>query len=180
MSSAFKVRILQHGWHAGRTDLCSHGRIHLEIGGQVITSGDQEYGVSESALALLRTLRSGHSSAQPVAERLIPHGCGMMLLQGCGLGIDWSVRHDGDIVVLGDVVRFDGAGSTQVVPFPGLEARLNRSEYVREVVHFALEARRLFEAEPKESTREDIPGDFAAFWKEYDEILVSADASTSV
>jgi hypothetical protein len=44
----------------GTVDLCSHGGIRLTIGGQVIALGedDDEYGISESALALLRTLES--------------------------------------------------------------------------------------------------------------------------
>lgn len=39
-------------------DLCSHGEIYLNVDGTIITQTgmDEEWGISESALALLRTL----------------------------------------------------------------------------------------------------------------------------
>ena len=177
--STFSIQILRQGWLQGvpaEKDLCSHGRIRLEIGGQPITSGDEEFGISESALALLRTLLSDHTAAHPMAERLIPHGCGTLLMLGCGLGVDWSVLHQGETVALGNVVRYDGAGATQAALFPDINVVLNEAEYASQIVQFALEARRPFEGQIKDTSDEDVPGEFAEFWKEFDHILVKVGA----
>jgi hypothetical protein len=51
----FQIEIIEQGWLEGSSpeeDLCSHGKIKLTIGGHSITSGHEDYGISESALAL--------------------------------------------------------------------------------------------------------------------------------
>lgn len=96
MGEAFEILITRQGWlgeddpnldyDPARIDLCSHGGgVRLTIDSRVISTGehDDEYGISESALALLRTLESDHSPRRPVAERLVFHGCGLMLMTGC-------------------------------------------------------------------------------------------------
>lgn len=52
-TSQFEIEIIEQGWLGSEQteyDLFSHGKISLVIGGQVILSGDEEYGNSESAL----------------------------------------------------------------------------------------------------------------------------------
>jgi hypothetical protein len=112
-SSDFQIEILEQDWLRGgeaEDDLCSHGRIRLVIGGQVIATGElgpHEYGISESALALLRTLERDHSPKHPVAERLVFHGSGLILMMGCPIGIDWTVKHKRGRIHISDVVRYD-------------------------------------------------------------------------
>jgi hypothetical protein len=110
----FHIEIVTQGWlgedgpntgdpEAAAYDLCSHGDIRLVIGGETIASGDDgEYGISEAALGLLRTITAnrtrspltppeslpGHGRAEEAQtfERLIPHGCGTFLMMGCPIG----------------------------------------------------------------------------------------------
>ena len=91
---------------------------------------------------------------------------------GCGLGVDWSVIHQDNRVVLKDVVRYDGAGSTLATHFPDLTVEIPYLEYESQVLQFALEARQPFESQTKDTSDEDVPGEFAAFWKEFDNHLL--------
>jgi hypothetical protein len=175
----FRIRIIRQGWLGGDAehDVCSHGDIDLWIGGvQVVKSGyqaddDMPYGISESALALLRTLRYRHTQEHPVAERLIFHGCGLNLMVGCTIGVDWTVRHDGDDVRVADVVHYTTTRESEATQYPGIGVRLPWIEYAREVVAFATEARALFEGVEKDTSTEIIPGEYKAFWEEYNALL---------
>ena len=54
MSDAFRIQILEQGWLDGccpEHDLSSHGRISLVIGGTRIADEEEDFGISESALA---------------------------------------------------------------------------------------------------------------------------------
>jgi lactoylglutathione lyase len=118
-AAGFEITITKQGWldpAAADHDLCSHGDVRLAIGDQMIapSDGGGDYGISKAALALLRTLHSDHSPEHPVAERLVPHGCGTILMMGCPIGIDWSVSHSAGRVRITDVVRYDGT----VIPRP--------------------------------------------------------------
>ena len=56
----FQLEITDQHWpgetHEQSHDGCSHGGIRATIAGTVVTSDDTEYGISQSALSLLRTL----------------------------------------------------------------------------------------------------------------------------
>jgi len=60
----FHIEIVKQGWIttdcAAAWDPCTHGDIRLTIDGQTVAAGDGqgEYGISEAALGLLRTLDS--------------------------------------------------------------------------------------------------------------------------
>ncbi len=180
----FAIRIVRQGWlfnDSGR-DLCSHGEIDLRIGGQQISADGQigesqgSYGMSEAALGLLRTLRYRHSALDRVADRLIPHGCGTILMLGCDMGIDWSVRHYGGVVCIEDVVRYDCNNMTAAVEFPEIEVRIPWKAYAEQIVGFALEAKALFNGIEKDKSGEVIEGEYDAFWSEFDHILDSWEA----
>src|SRR5262245_47880158 len=180
-SSDFELEIADQGWlgslsdEEAEHDLCSHGRIRLSIGGRTIDPGDKyEWGISETALGLLRTLESDHSPERPVTERLIPCGCGAILMMNCGIGIDWSVRHTAERVRVADVVRYDVPGSNaQPVLFPGVSAELAVEEYRRQVVSFAITAKAPFAGVERRFDDEDDfdRQQFERFWEEYDELL---------
>ena len=184
--SAFEIEITRQGWidpdlSEAPGDLCSHGDIRLEIGGQVIVSGQEEhwYTISTSALALLRTLEADHSPQRPVTDNdnLILH-CGMLMMLSCPIGIEWSVTHLDDQVRLHDVIRRDSTSETEDVRFPGLAVDLPLGEYRQKIAGFAAKAK-----EPFLTGAQKAPGDsydeelYRAFWQEYDERLERAETS---
>ena len=182
--SAFEIEITRQGWidpelSDAPNDLCSHGDIRLEIGGQVIVSGqeDQWYTISTSALALLRTLEADHSPERPVTDNdnLILH-CGMLMMLSCPIGIEWSVTHVDDHVRLHDVIRRDSISENEDVRFPGLAVELRLVEYRQKIGAFAAKAKEPFltgsRKSPGDSYDEEL---YRAFWQEYDERLGRAE-----
>jgi hypothetical protein len=173
-TSQFEIEILEQGWLGSEDteyDLCSHGKLRLVIGGQVISSGEERYGISESALALLRTLASNHGREHPVAERLVFHGCGTLLMMGCPFGIDWDVTHTPEGVRLDNIIRFDTTNEKHGIKFDGLVAQLTEEEYRRQVIEFALKARQLFQESPRSCYDDFDRKQFEAFWAEYNALL---------
>jgi hypothetical protein len=151
--SPFEIKILDQGWLGSEQteyDLfCSHERIRLVIGGPIISFGEETYGISESALALLRTLEANHTKTHPVAEKLVFHGCGTLLMMGCPIGINWNVTHTPDGVRLDNVVRYDTTNEEQGVKFEGLQVLLDEEDYRRRLVAFALHAKQFFQGSPR-------------------------------
>jgi hypothetical protein len=150
-TSQFEIVILEQGWlgeSETEYDLCSHGRIKLVIGGNDISTGNEKYGISESALALLRTLKSNHSTEYPVANRLIFHGCGTMLMMGCPIGINWDVTHTQDEVLLDHVIRYDTTNEEHGIKID-TQTHLAFAQYRQQVIAFALQAKELFEKSPR-------------------------------
>jgi hypothetical protein len=173
-TKGFAIAILEQGWLAGCSpegDLCSHGRIRLVIGGQVLSDGDESLGISETALALLRTLESNHSHQHAVADRLIFHGCGAMLMSGCPIGFDWSVTHKDDLVHIADVVRYPTTNEAHAETFNGLHATVTLAEYRKEVTRFAAEAKSLFAGVTKELVDDWDKHQYEAFWSEFNAIM---------
>jgi hypothetical protein len=182
-ASGFEIQITAQGWFGtepeldwAHRDLCSHGDVRLTIGGQQIAAGDGagEYGISEGALALLRTLYANHSSENPVAQRLIPHGCGTILMQTCPIGIDWSVTHSEELVRITDVVRYDTVDETHPARFPGLAVEVSRQDYGEQVLAFAQAAKTPFAAMEKVFSDHFDRQMYAEFWDEYDDLLARA------
>ena len=181
--NAFRIEVLQQGWlgdtaEAAADDLCSHGRLRITIGGQIVASGTEEFGISETALALLRTLERDHSAANPVAgsfpgeARLVYHGCGTMLMMGCPIGMDWQVEHlPGDRVRLSNVRRFDTTNDAEAVTFPGLEVEVDEVDYRRAVTRFAREAKQLFTGISKTPQEDWDRQQYEQFWQEFDRLL---------
>lgn len=179
MNRGFLIHIFRQNWLDGNSlhDLCSHGEIELWIGSQQITSDEQigeerlNYGISETALGLLRTLRYRHTGKHRVAERLILHGCGSILMMGCDIGIDWTVRHRNQIVCISDVVRYDSNDASKGVRFPDLKIEIAWIHYAKQVLAFAKEAKTFFEDISKNKSAETIKGEYDAFWSEFDYLL---------
>jgi len=172
----FAVEILEQTWLAGCSpseDLCSHGRIRLIIAGQTIASETADYGISESALALLRTLAHDHTPTRPLAERLIFHGCGGLLMSGCDIGINWSVYHQNGWIQIADVIRYDTNSEQGVIEFPHLRVRLPETTYRQVVIAFARHAESFFEGIEKQTNGELYPGEYHAFWNEYHHLLAA-------
>ena len=123
----------------------------------------------------MRTLESDYSPQEGgFPERLIPHGCGAILMMSCPIGIDWSVSHIGGRVRLSDVVRYDSTADAEAVRFPDVVVELPEDAYRRQIVTFAQKAK-----EPFAGIKKDIPDEwdqeqYAQFWKEYEELLARA------
>ena len=182
----FTIEILEQGWagdgaETAATDLCSHGKLRITIGGTVVADSTEEFGISETALALLRTLARNHSPTDPIAgwfegkpgaERLVFHGCGLILMMGCPIGMDWTVEHlPKDRVRLSNVRRWDNTSDTPTVSFHGLSVEIPESEYRKAVIRFATDAKRLFAGVKKTFYAEWDCQQYQKFWEEYDQAL---------
>lgn len=176
MQSNFSLEILNQDWLGNEPqqfDLCSHGQISLKIGGQGILDGRETYGLSESALALLRTLEKDHTPDFPVAEKLIFHGCGTTLMQGCPIGVDWAVKHDGDTVTLSNVKRWDTPDEKRPTLFPALQATISQAEYKSVVLAFARQVQQFFQGKDKVFIDEFDHNAYEEFWQEFDRLCAS-------
>lgn len=174
LDRSFQIGIIEQGWlgeDSSEYDLCSHGLIKLIIGGQLVSSDEIECGISESALALLRTLERDHSPESHVADRLIFHGCGTILMMGCPIGIDWSVRHLAEGVLIDNVVRYDTTNEAEAIRFPGLQVRIPEEHYRRQIVSFAQKAKSLFEGSAKSFSDDFDRKQYETFWEEFNQLL---------
>lgn len=89
-------------------DCCVHGGIYFKIDDLVVCDGNEsDWSVSTAAFNFLRTLSHDHPMVG--RESLIPH-CGFTMwlvdsepdglyMPNCDLGINWSIKHEGDQVV---------------------------------------------------------------------------------
>lgn len=143
----FQIRIVDQGWiNPDLTeDFRTVGLLDLVIGGQQILTPDdgQELGISETALGLLRTL-DAYYDPEEESWKQVPHGCGLCLMMGCPIGVQWRVHHDGDTVVISDVVRFPTTTDSDQLTFGDRPVRVPFIDYEREVVAFARHARSMF------------------------------------
>jgi hypothetical protein len=175
VSSLFKIQILEQGWLKGcdpRMDLCSHGKISLIIGDTRIADEGEEFGISESALAMLRTIESNHSADAPVAQRMIFHGCGNILMMSCPVGIDWRVTHlDSETVQIGDVVWYPETSEDKARRYSGLTVDVPALEYRSQVWNFARQAREPFQTVTKQFDNIFNKREYKKFWKEFNELF---------
>ncbi len=173
-SQTFHLKIIEQTWSEmgpPEFDLWSLGRLWLEVHGEVILDGREFYGVSESALALLRTLDHDHTPQQSLAEKLILHGCGTVLMMGCSIGVNWSVIHQEEQVILKDFQRWDSPDELHPRSFPGLEVALPFMEYEVQVLNFAQQVKEFFKEEQKKFFDEQEHQAYEQFWLEFNERL---------
>ena len=170
----FSIKITRHGWLEGSdpsADLCSHGGFRIRVGTVLLTNGDEDFGVSESCLGLLRTLREPRDLAVAPYGPLIMHGCGTILMMSCPIGVDWSVLHEDDSVLLDDFTHKDSPGAGGGVDLPSGPIRVSTEHYCSEIVRVALEAKTLFVGAEKTFDSKFERAEYVAFWREYDSLL---------
>ncbi len=170
-SKKFHIQILEQSWLGNEPppfDLCSHGRLLLEVDGQVILDGREIYGVSETALALLRTLDHDHTPLQPLAEKLIFHGCGTVLMMGCPIGVDWTVIHEDNLVQLSQFTRWDSPDEHHPQQFPGLAVTLSFKEYQNQILTLAAQVLDFFKGESKQFFDMQDQLAYERFWSEFE------------
>ncbi len=170
----FELKIIDQNWLGNEPqqfDLCSHGHLLLVIAGQTILDGREESGLSESALALLRTLDHDHNSSSPVAEKLIFHGCGTELMRGCPIGVDWDVRHHQNLVSISKIRRWDWPDEARPTLFSDLEIDLEEADYRQAIVSFASQVKSFFVDQEKIFYDQNDHLAFEKFWMEFDQRL---------
>jgi hypothetical protein len=177
VTATFQLEITDQHWlgepREQSHDGCSHGGIRAVIDGTVVTSEDAEYGITQSALSLLRTVEKDHSRSEPVSGGyLLCHGCGYPTHFGCSnFGTDWLVRHEGDTVVLSQPSHFDALGGETKFD---VRAAVPIDDYRRQVIAFAETARDFYTAaEPRqlENWEQEL---HEQFWQEFDGRLARA------
>ncbi|MTD29849.1 hypothetical protein [Planomicrobium sp. YIM 101495] len=175
-SNNFVISIENQKWidENEEMDLSSHGEIHLAVDGTVITGSgmDEEWGISESALALLRTVDHDYRCAPEDEEGLILHGCGAVLMMGCPISIHWTVQHMGDQVLLSDFVKTTTTDPTSgSFYYPELQVILKANDYKRQIVQFAEQAKEFFAAAKEKRIDDEDRSMYEEFWAEYNRLL---------
>ena len=143
-------------------DLCVHGDAEVHIGGY--SAEYEKANVSAAALMLLRMLEEDHTLKDTV--QLIPC-CGhtwyakengeRCVMIGCPNGVDWTIQHDGDDVIM---------------TVPGHEddpVRVPLAEYREEVFRFADQIEAYYHSCSPKTEPEDELGrtGWAAFRREW-------------
>jgi hypothetical protein len=107
----FGLDLIEQHWcePSPEMDPSQGGRLRVVINGTTVMDGESDdTGVARSALALSRTLLRDHTREDPVAEQLVLHDCGFATrLMSCGIGANWWVRREGNVVRIEGVKRFD-------------------------------------------------------------------------
>jgi hypothetical protein len=176
-SNTFEIKIENQRWlfNDDKEDLCSHGEIHLNVNGNIITQSgiDEEWGISESALSLLKTIDKDYVCDPDNEEGLILHGCGAILMIGCPIGIHWTVKHIDDQVILSDFVKITTTNpESGSIYYPGLKVKLSKDEYKNQVVQFAIQAKNLFNTSKEKRISDDFDREmYEDFWNEYNRLL---------
>lgn len=176
-SDNFSIRIKNQKWlfENEEEDLCSHGEILLVVNGCSITetgTGD-EWGVSESALALLRTIGIDYRSDPDKKYGLLLHGCGTTLMMGCPISIHWTVMHKENRVFLSNFVKITTTDpETGSVYYPNQTVVLDQNEYKRQIVRFAVEAKSFYDTSKSKKFYDDSDKEsYELFWEEYNQLL---------
>ncbi len=159
----FSIRVDNLQWIDGKKDdpfdLCLHGDAVATIGERVLK---YHATVSATALYLLKTLTEDHIIYED--NQMLPC-CGFSLFPneaadnvviiGCDNGIDWTVKHEGEEVVL---ILEDG--TAERVPF---------AAYEKEVYAFADEIEAYYRSCSPKQVSEDPWEEkgYTAFWKEW-------------
>lgn len=162
-----KVRVYNLGWlphMLEQHDLCAHGAVAVEIGGEHFERDDEaDWCVSAAALFLLRTLTRNHTPSSPVGDQLIPC-CGHTMyvvtgeedveIQTCITGLNWEVHHLANTVLL----RTEN----------GTEEYVSSDEWKHTVFQFADTVEDLYKRSlPKEPDNSYEAAAYAAFQAEW-------------
>lgn len=159
----FKIDADNFSWIQGTeddpNDLCLHGHAVADIGNHRL---EYDATVSATALYLLKSLTENHMMYED--NQMLPC-CGFfylpnesldnVVISGCPNGIDWTIKHENDEVVL-------------ILP-DGIEERVPMEEYREEVFWFADKIEDYYnQCKPKVLPEEKFERDgYLAFWNEW-------------
>ena len=159
----FKIKVSNLHWIEGgdpAEDLCLHGDVTAIIGDDVLQYDDAT--VSSSALYLLKSIKEDHKIYE--SNQMIPC-CGFVMIAnaslsrvdicGCPDGVDWSVLHEND-----DVILITETGKRTVIPI---------DEYRKTVFAFADEIESFYNSAQNKIIPEDEfdRNGYIAFWNEW-------------
>ena len=168
LENLFELNILNIHWSKNLddpNDLCAHGYVFLKIGEKVLCSEKEgSWCVSAAALNLMRTITKDYKPGDFECQ-LIPC-CGhfilkeenqdSVLIMGCSNGIDWTIKHlDENLVV-------------HLLAEESL-ATVTKEAYKKTVFDFADQVEMFY----KNSSPKNIPTDdpdrsgYLTFWKEW-------------
>ncbi len=173
MNSKFEIKILRQHWIKDdglndRRDLCSHGELYLKIGKEVLSdSKSGSWCLSASGLFMLRTLKEDHKIGD-FENYLIPC-CGhfiipneennSILVLGCNGGIDWNIKHTGNIV--------------EFTTNKGTKISLKRSEYIKIVFHYITQIEEFYGNPNEKIITDNFEKEmFIKFWEEWNKLKI--------
>lgn len=163
---SFSITAKDFEWISGQKDdpqdLCSHGNVSIQIGSERIS---YFCCTSAAALRMLRTLTQDRCPGDGLfGEQMLPC-CGFNMyadtdlenvtISGCDNGVDYSVRHQGDTVIL--------------TLENGHAFAVRMDDYSREVLHFAHQIENFYAScSKKELPEEEYERNgYLAFWNEW-------------
>lgn len=163
---SFSMKIVDLHWADGskddEKDLCLHGKVCVKIAGKTIDDGKNDsWTLSASALRMLDSLYRDH--IQGNEEHFLPccghfmfrnEDTGRFVISGCENGIDWSVIHMGN-----DILLTTSSGQREIIAF---------SEYKRIIIGFADEIEAFYEScSPKVFYDDFDKQTYHEFWNEW-------------
>ena len=161
----FSIDVSNLHWMEGTSeeeDLCLHGNAIAKIGNETFA---YEATVSSTALYLLKSLKGDHKIYE--SNQMLPC-CGFFMIAnddlskvdicGCPEGIDWSVHHENENIVL----TTDSGNITTIL----------KTDYQKEVFSFADKIEKFYhKSKPKIIPTNDFDKNgYIAFWNEWKSI----------
>ncbi len=180
MNQLFEIKILnQHPFDESiaDSDYSSHGQLYIRVGNTVISdNSDNVWGISSSALALLKSIKYGHPCKSPEFNsefNLIVHGCTEIPWMQCPIGIDWRVEHKNGRVILSDFIKYPSTSKEDGIKFPGARVELNLIDYVNIVYDFILKLKDYLSSLPlRPNLDENENWEYAWYYKEFNELML--------
>lgn len=166
----FEIKIVNQYWidenPANTTDLCSHGEIFLEINGlNILNRDDGDWSISTSALQLLRSVINDHTIDKD--RPLILH-CGMLLMVGCPIRVDWKVNHINNITKIEQVQKLLTTNEQNLIKYNEANVEVERKEYAQKIIKFSDDVYNFFQHTPARAFDSEYEKrDFQEFWSEF-------------
>lgn len=169
----FEIRMLRQHWISDdgqydKADKCSHGKVYVRIGSEVISDEKSgSWATTSSALYLMRTLEQDCKPGE-LSNQLLPccghyiipkeEGRNQILVIGCPNGIDWSVKHlNGEVILTSE---------------KGTEGKISFEAYRHMVIKYANEVEAFYGDPSKKVPDESDRKGFEQFWAEWRELKV--------
>jgi hypothetical protein len=168
----FNIKILSHEWISNEnteTDLCSHGKLELTIGEEIILNeSDGDWTISTSVLQLLRCIEPNPDTETDFNPIMC---CGMLLMLGCPIGLYFDLKHKNGKIVIRNIKKQYGTNDNEHVLYPKIVAEINTSDFAINILNLAKEVKSFFNNEPKKNLDDDMDKElWFEFWNEFNEL----------